>query len=102
MGDTARDAGAQPFSTLIRADGTEVLDGCQAENAYGTYLHGVFDAPGIALGLAQALAARKGMTLDDAVLDTAQIKEREYDRLADTVRQSLDMELIYRILEGKA
>ena len=102
MGDTARAAGAQPFCTLIRADGTEVLDGCQAENAYGTYLHGVFDAPGIALGLAQALAVRKGMTLDDAVLDTAQIKEREYDRLADTVRQSLDMELIYRILEGKA
>ena len=102
MGDTARDADAQPFCTLIRADGTEVLDGCQAENAYGTYLHGVFDAPGIALGLAQALAVRKGMTLDDAVLDTAQIKEREYDRLADTVRQSLDMELIYRILEGKA
>ena len=102
MGDTARDAGAQPFSTLIRADGTEVLDGCQAENVYGTYLHGVFDAPGIALGLAQALAARKGVSLDDAVLDTAQIKEREYDRLADTVRQSLDMELIYRILEGKA
>ena len=102
MGDTARDAGAQPFCTLIRADGTEILDGCQAENAYGTYLHGVFDAPGIALGLAQALAVRKGMTLDDAVLDTAQIKEREYDRLADTVRQSLDMELIYRILEGKA
>lgn len=102
MGDTARDAGAQPFCTLIRADGTEILDGCQAENAYGTYLHGVFDAPGIALGLAQALAVRKGMTLDNAVLDTAQIKEREYDRLADTVRQSLDMELIYRILEGKA
>lgn len=102
MGDTARAADAQPFCTLIRADGTEVLDGCQAENTYGTYLHGVFDAPGIALGLAQALAARKGMTLDDAVRDTAQIKEREYDRLADTVRQSLDMELIYRILEGKA
>lgn len=102
MGDTARDADAQPFCMLTRADGTKVLDGCQAENIYGTYLHGVFDAPGIALGLAQALAARKGMTLDDAVLDTAQIKEREYDRLADTVRQSLDMELIYRILEGKA
>ena len=102
MGDTARDADAQPFCTLIRADGTELLDGCQAENTYGTYLHGVFDAPGIALGLAQALAVRKGMTLDDAVLDTAQIKEREYDRLADTVRQSLDMELIYRILEGTA
>lgn len=102
MGDTARDADAQPFCVLTRADGTAVADGCQAENAYGTYLHGVFDAPGIAQQLAQALAARKGVSLGNAVLDTAQVKEQEYDRLADTVRQALDMDLIYRILEGKA
>ena len=100
MGDTTRDADAQPFCALTRADGTEVSDGCQAENAYGTYLHGVFDAPGVALEL--ALAARKGVSLDDAACDTAEYKEREYDRLADTVRQALDMDLIYRILEGNA
>lgn len=102
MGETARDADALPFCALTRADGTTIADGCQVENAYGTYLHGVFDAPGVALGLAQALAARKGISLDDAVCDTAQIKEREYDRLADAVRQALDMDLIYRILEGNA
>ena len=102
MGDTTRDAAALPFSTLTRADGTVVSDGCQAENVYGTYLHGVFDAPGIALGLAQSLAARKGISLDDAACDTAGYKEREYDCLADAVRQALDMDLIYGILEGNA
>ena len=28
----------------------------------------------------------------------AELKEREYDRLADTVRESLDMDLIYKII----
>ena len=102
MGETVRDADAQPFCALTRADGTTVSDGCQVENAYGTYLHGVFDAPGVALGLAQALAVRKGISLDDAACDIAGYKEREYDRLADAVRQALDMDLIYRILEGNA
>ena len=102
MGETVRDTDALPFAVLTRADGTAVSDGCQAENVYGTYLHGVFDAPGVALGLAQALAAHKGVSLEDAVCDTVQYREQEYDRLADTVRQTLDMDLIYRILEGNA
>src|SRR5699024_479534 len=72
MGETTRDASAQPFAALTRADGTAVADGCQAENAYGTYLHGVFDAPGVAQTLAQVLAARKGVLLDHLAMDTAQ------------------------------
>lgn len=31
-------------------------------------------------------------------IDMAEMKEREYDRLADTVRESLDMDLIYKII----
>ena len=61
----------------------------------------MFDAPGVALALAQALAARKGVMLADTAYDTEQYKEEQYERLADTVRQSLDMQLIYRIMEGK-
>ena len=102
MGETTRAADAKPLVQLSRAGQQPVWDGCQTENAYGTYLHGVFDAPGVALALAQALAARKGITLADTAYDTAQYKEEQYDRLADAVRQSLDMQLIYRILEGKA
>ncbi len=101
MGETTRAADAQPLIRLSRAGQPPIADGCQAGNAYGTYLHGVFDAPGVALALAQALAARKGVMLADTAYDTEQYKEEQYERLADTVRQSLDMQLIYRIMEGK-
>ena len=31
-----------------------------------------------------------------------QFREREFDRMADIVRRSLDMEKVYAILRGKA
>mgnify|MGYP000859303889 FL=1 len=101
MGETVRDASAKPLVRLLRREG-EIEDGCQTENAFGTYLHGVFDAPEAALRTAQALAKKKGVTLTDEALDTHAYKEQQYDKLADSVRKSLDMERIYRIMEGKA
>ena len=101
MGETVRDASAKPLVRLLRREG-EIEDGCQTENAFGTYLHGVFDAPEAALRTAQALAKKKGVTLTGEALDTHAYKEQQYDKLADSVRKSLDMEWIYRIMEGKA
>ena len=101
MGETVRDADAQPFVTLKHGE-REVPDGCVTENACGTYLHGVFDAPEAAQRLAQALADRKGVTLEGAAEDPAVYRERQYDLLAATVRRSLDMQRIYDIMEGKA
>ena len=101
MGETVRDASAKPLVRLLRREG-EIEDGCQTENAFGTYLHGVFDAPEAALRTAQALAQKKGVTLTGEALDTHAYKEQQYDKLADSVRKSLDMERIYRIMEGKA
>ena len=101
MGETVRDADAQPFVTLKHGE-HEVPDGCVTENACGTYLHGVFDAPEAAQRLAQALADRKGVTLEGAAEDPAVYRERQYDLLAATVRRSLDMQRIYDIMEGKA
>lgn len=101
MGETVRDASAKPLVRLLRREG-EIEDGCQTENAFGTYLHGVFDAPEAALRTAQALAQKKGVMLTGEALDTHAYKEQQYDKLADSVRKSLDMEWIYRIMEGKA
>lgn len=101
MGETVRDASAKPLVRLLRREG-EIEDGCQTENAFGTYLHGVFDAPEAALRTAQALAKKKGVTLTGEALDTHAYKEQQYDKLADSVRKSLNMEWIYRIMEGKA
>ena len=72
-------------------------------NVYGSYIHGIFDAPGIADAILKAVCAQK--RLDFSALETydaEEYKERQYDILADAVRQGLDMELIYRILNREA
>ncbi len=72
-------------------------------NVYGSYIHGIFDAPGIADAILKAVCAQK--RLDFSALETydaTEYKERQYDILADAVRQGLDMELIYRILNREA
>ena len=51
--------------------------------------------------LARALAAKKGITVeeDEPQRSLAAFKEEQYNLLADGVRQNLDMDAIYRILE---
>ncbi|MBR6429241.1 MAG: cobyric acid synthase [Clostridia bacterium] len=68
-------------------------------NVYGSYVHGIFDAPGVAEAVLRALCRRKGA--DETKLgsfDAAAYKEAQYDKLADACIEGLDMELIHRIL----
>ena len=46
-----------------------------------------------------ALAAQKGVSLTADVPDRRAYKESQYDLLAKAVRENLDMQRIYRILE---
>lgn len=68
----------------------------------GTYLHGLFDSGAFTQGLVDLLLEEKGVAWDGeppCPEDARAFKERQYDRLADVLRQSLDLESIYRILE---
>ena len=68
-------------------------------NVYGSYIHGIFDAPGVAEAILGTLCRKKG--LDPARLgsfDPKAYKEAQYDKLANAVRSGLDMELVYRVL----
>ena len=72
----------------------------QKGNVYGSYIHGIFDENGIARAIVRALYEKRGLVFDeDAVFDVHAYRESQYDKLAETVRAALDMELIYRILE---
>ena len=76
-------------------------DGCCLGNVYGTYLHGFFDSAQIMERLEAILLAEKGMTPDAAgQRDRNAYKEKQYDRLADTLRAHLDMEAVYGMLKG--
>ena len=68
-------------------------------NVYGSYVHGLFDAPGVADAVLKALCDRRG--LDASALgsfDLRAYKEQQYDLLADAVRGSMDLAAVYRIL----
>lgn len=85
----------KPLSTL--ADGRE--DGAFSGNVVGTYVHGIFDSAEVCSRLVRALYERKGLSYTENALSREEHKQRQYDILADRVRESLDMELIYRIIE---
>lgn len=73
------------------------------EGVYGTYLHGIFDREGIAKTIVEALFLQKG--LDPSAVqafDMEAYKQKQYDLLADGVRQSLDMKLVHRLLDEQA
>ena len=81
------------------AKGALKEDGLCTDNVYGCYVHGIFDQAEAVEALVRALLRQKGCP-DEHVkaVDLAEYKEEQYDRLADIVRENLDMEAIYRII----
>lgn len=68
-------------------------------HVYGSYVHGLFDGEGIAAVILATLAKKKGIQLEDgAIMDYRSYKETQYDKLADTLREYLNMEKIYGML----
>ena len=66
---------------------------------YGSYIHGIFDAPGITDAILKAVCADKGIDYDAlGTFDVREYKERQYDLLADAVRSGMDMDYVYRVL----
>ncbi len=68
-------------------------------NVYGTYIHGLFDSAAVSEAIVRTLFEKKGLSFESAGgVDIKTYKDRQYDILADVLRQSLDMDLIYRII----
>ena len=91
MGKTECTKEAAPFTS----DGTGYCIG----NVYGTYVHGLFDTKEMAAGVVNAVAAghKKSVRVSD-ITDQTDYKEKQYDALADVLRNSLDMPAIYKAM----
>ncbi|MCR5399829.1 MAG: cobyric acid synthase [Lachnospiraceae bacterium] len=72
--------------------------GCCKGNVYGTYVHGIFDEDGVVDTVIRALYKSKGLKCDIEKTDHRAFKENQYDKLADMIRQYMDMDHIYRIM----
>ena len=73
---------------LMNAEGT----------VFGSYLHGLFDSEGVASAMVAKLFKKKGIDPEDEPFDLQTYKEKQYDALADVVRNALDMQKVYEIL----
>ena len=100
MGQTEGDEDMSAFHiTETPQSQVDYLDGrLNTQGAVlGTYLHGLFHNPGFRRALLNGLRRRCG--LPEKWANPIAEKEEQYDRLAELVRNSLDMPAIYRILE---
>lgn len=82
---------AEPEETAVISEG----------NVYGTYIHGIFDAKGVAPAVLEMLAKKKGILCPTGgMLSYQQFKETQYEKLADVLREYLDMEFLYEVLNA--
>jgi cobyric acid synthase len=86
------------LSTVVqREDGEAIGGGMEDGSIWGTYLHGVFDADEFRRWFIDRLRARRGLPPMGSVCAVYDL-EPALDRLAETVRNALKMQDIYRLL----
>lgn len=92
MGVTTPTGGVPPSPLCTTQKGTP--DGYLADlNCWGTYMHGILEnAAAVNFLLRGFLPPR------EHALDFRQFKEKQYNQLADNLREHLDMKTIYRLL----
>lgn len=102
MGESTLKENARSFTEITdMVAGNSKSDGAYCGNVYGTYIHGVFDCEEVAKKIVGALGEQKGIDVSEMTgMDLAAFKETQYDKLAQGLREHLDMKKIYEILEA--
>lgn len=84
---------------ILKIEKSRRIDGMQSDsgNVWGTYLHGIFDNDIFRRKFLNRIRVNKGLRLPPERTSIFSI-DSELDKLADLVRQNMDMKLLYRIL----
>jgi len=98
-GNESGSTSAEAKESLVGSRGQVYCDG----NVLGTYIHGFFDSSRVTRAILDIVSRKKGIGSVGAGLEDLWVyRDRELDKLADVVRNSLDMDYIYRVIDGKA
>ena len=80
----------------------DILDGAIRSDGmvFGTYIHGIFDNDSFRRHILDLLRERKGWEPLEAseILTVYQQREKDFNKLAEVVRGSLDMDKVYEIM----
>ena len=78
--------------------GDENLKGTVKDNIAGTYIHGIFDNSEFTSHFLNEVRKLKGLDRIDENFSYSDYKNREYDKLAEVLRENLDIRKIYEIM----
>lgn len=97
MGRSEYLSGAQPLLTLENGE----KDGCHKNAVFGSYVHGFFDETEARQWLLRLLCEKKGLSPEQFVApNMREYKQKQYDILARSIRDTLDMHMVYSLLEA--
>jgi adenosylcobyric acid synthase len=89
-----------PAFEIVESQGEQVhvKDGAKnsSETVWGTYLHGVFDNDAFRQTFLDQGIKKEGLSARSK--ENTFDQNREYDKLAQLVRENIDMEYLYRII----
>lgn len=89
------------IKVVSRNNGNNIKqDGVVNNNIAGSYVHGIFDDNDISSSIIQMLYNKKGIgknNIDNFNID--KYKQEQYDKLAETIRRSVDIKKIYDVLD---
>ncbi|MCT4663218.1 MAG: cobyric acid synthase [Tissierellales bacterium] len=99
MGETEILGEEKAFAKLSdgRDDGAISVDG----KIIGTYLHGIFENDEFRKILLRELLSEKKLSCEMESLSYSEMKDREYDKLAESVANSLDIDRLIAIMETR-
>ena len=103
MGQTTYDFNEEELTTIDNVNGEDIIknDGLYKDNVYGSYIHGIFDKEEVSKAIVESLCIHKGIDYSSiSTVDIEKYKEEQYDKLAEGIRNSLDMKAIYELLES--
>lgn len=93
---------AKPLGELVdETSGKQIkIDGAYTDNVYGTYVHGIFDDEQVVKEIVGTILKEKGLdTSSIKAFNMQAYKENQYDLLAKGIRENIDMDVIYKIIE---
>ena len=104
MGETEQLGECVPYLTIHKSSegNSQWVGGVRniAGNVFGTYIHGIFDNTAFTTRFINNMRKAKGMEqIREYEKSYKEYKEQQYDKLADMLRENLDMKTIYKIME---
>jgi adenosylcobyric acid synthase len=100
MGTTTGDVGL--FRLKRRSSGSghqePLADGSAKGSVWGTYIHGLFDNDNFRRSLLDSLRIAKGLGPLQRTMNYAGLRERALDSWADTLRKTVDIDYVLRLI----